>query len=971
MSTRQLRLVLVRASLFAIVCVSQMFAQSASLVSITVTPSSASIASGSTQQYIATGLFSDGSSQNVTSTSTWTSSNAAVVSMGSTGMALGLAPGNATIRAAVGAVAGSASAAVSNTNLATWWRFTEGSGATSADSSGNGTPLTLFNAMTWSAGQIGNAVTANGTNQYAASSAVNLSATKAVTWSAWVNRTYGNSAAVLIENSNNFNASTTGFGFFPDDSGDCGLPNTMMTGVNGNVGYTLNCYTQPTSGVWHHLAAIYDKSQTGTKVISLYIDGVLQTPVRQLNTATNTNGFGSNPVYLFPRGGSSNFGAGKIDDVRIYSTVLTAAQIQQIYQQGLGTLTSITVGPANATLNSGTTLQYVATGSYSSGMTLNLTGSATWSSSNTNAATVSAGGLATGVAAGSTVIQAVSGIVAGSTGLTVQTGPTLVSIAVSPTSFTLPAGGTQQLTATGTYSDGSKQNLSSAVAWSSTNSGVATVSSSGLVTAVANGSSTINAVLNGASASAQATVQTIANLSGWWQFSEGSGTTAADSSGNGNTATLFNSVSWVSGQNGSAISANGTNQYAQIPNVNLSTTNAVTWTGWVNRTYGSGVGALIEDSSNFNTSSTGFGFFPDDSADCGVANTMMTGVNGNVGYTLSCYAQPTSGVWHHIAAVYDKSQAGTGVISLYIDGVLQTPVRQLNTSTNTNGFGSNPIYVFSRGGTSNFAAGKLDDLRVYNAALSAAQIQQIYQQGLGTVTSIAVTPASATLNSGSVLQYTAMATYSGGTTLNVTSSVTWKSSNTAAATISAAGLASGVAAGSTTIQAVLGSVTGSTGLTVQAGPSLVSIAVTPSSFTLPPGGTQQLTATGTYSDGSTQNLTGAVGWTSTNTAAATVSASGLVTAVANGNATINAAMNSIAGSSQATVFAIANLAAWWQFNDGSGSTAADSSGYGNTASLFNGISWVAGQSGSAISANGTNQYVLTPAINLSATKAMT
>ena len=110
-----------------------------------------------------------------------------------------------------------------------------------------------------------------------------------------------------------------------------------------------------------------------------------------------------------------------------------------------------------------------------------------------------------------------------------------------------------------------------------------------------------------------------------------------DSSGNGYNATLFNGVSWVTGKIGDAVSANGMNQYASIPAVNLSSTSAITWTAWVNRTYStSGGHTLFEDSANFNSSTTGFGFFPDDSGCGGIA----TGVNGNVGYTLTATRSP-------------------------------------------------------------------------------------------------------------------------------------------------------------------------------------------------------------------------------------------------------------------------------------------------------------------------------------------
>jgi hypothetical protein len=85
-----------------------------------------------------------------------------------------------------------------------------------------------------------------------------------------------------------------------------------------------------------------------------------------------------------------------------------------------------------------------------------------------------------------------------------------------------------------------------------------------------------------------------------------------------------------------------------------------------------------------------------------------------------------------------------------------------------------------------------------------------------TLTSIAVTPASPTIQAGGTQQFTATGTYSDNSTQNITSQVTWASSNTGVATIAASGLATGVAVGSTTISATQGGTTGSTSLTVQA-----------------------------------------------------------------------------------------------------------------------------------------------------------
>jgi uncharacterized protein YjdB len=105
------------------------------------------------------------------------------------------------------------------------------------------------------------------------------------------------------------------------------------------------------------------------------------------------------------------------------------------------------------------TQQFTATGTYSDSSTADLTSTATWSSSDTSLATISSSGLATGVAVGSATITATSGSVSGTAALTVDasrpTGPTLSSIAVTPSNPSVAVNATQQFTATGTYSDSS------------------------------------------------------------------------------------------------------------------------------------------------------------------------------------------------------------------------------------------------------------------------------------------------------------------------------------------------------------------------------------------------------------------------------------------------------------------------------------------------------------------------------------
>jgi len=153
-------------------------------------------------------------------------------------------------------------------------------------------------------------------------------------------------------------------------------------------------------------------------------------------------------------------------------------------------LSAISVTHANPTVPVGITQQFRATGIYSGGI-IDITMQVTWSSSNPSVATVNDRGLVTSIAAGTATITATSGSISGDTVLTVAS--PLFSIVVTPANPSMPEGVTRQFTATGTYSDGTSHRIATQVTWSSSNPSVATVSSSGVVTAVAAGTATITA----------------------------------------------------------------------------------------------------------------------------------------------------------------------------------------------------------------------------------------------------------------------------------------------------------------------------------------------------------------------------------------------------------------------------------------------------------------------------------------------
>jgi len=160
------------------------------------------------------------------------------------------------------------------------------------------------------------------------------------------------------------------------------------------------------------------------------------------------------------------------------------------------------------------------------------------------------------------------------------------------------------------------------------------------------------------------------------------------------------------------------------------------------------------------------------------------------------------------------------------------------------------------------------------------------------LSSIAVTPGAPSIVVGATQQFAARGTYSDSSFADITSTVTWVSGTPATATISAAGLATGVAQGTTQITASLSGVT-SPGVTLTV-ISLTSIAITPNPASVAVAATVQFTATGTFSDASTANITTLVMWSSVPTSTATIgAATGLATGVANGTAQISAQLGSI------------------------------------------------------------------------------
>src|SRR6185369_15846727 len=477
--------------------------------------------------------------------------------------------------------------------------------------------------------------------------------------------------------------------------------------------------------------------------------------------------------------------------------------------------------------------------------------------------------------------------------------PTQTGLTVAPTTFNLTVGATQQLTVTATYSNGSTQNVtnSGSTAYLSNNTAVVTVNATGLVTASGTGSTTVSASFGAFSASSTATVAAgTPGLGAAYGFSEGSGTTTADASGNNNTATLGTGASWsTAGKFGNAVSFNGTSGFLTVLDSNSLDLGATgTIEAWVNIAAGSRWHGIVAKGNT--NSNPAMNYALEISNSNKVECTVGSGTNADI---VDSTASVTVGSFTHIACTWD----GTNVAA-FVNGTQSgSKAQSLTPVANTS-----PLYIGQFGGGVDRTSGIIDEIRIYNRALTAAQIQTDMTIPVrnATQTGLTVTPVSFSLSTvGATQQLTVIATFSDGSTQNVTSnpSTTYLSNNTAVASVNATGLVQATGNGTTTVKATYGGFSASSTVTISL-PTQSGLSVTPGSFSLTSvGGTQQLVVTAIFSDGSMVNVTNnsATTYLSNNTAVVTVGTTGLVTAVGNGSTTVKASYGGFSATANASV----------------------------------------------------------------------
>jgi len=182
------------------------------------------------------------------------------------------------------------------------------------------------------------------------------------------------------------------------------------------------------------------------------------------------------------------------------------------------------------------------------------------------------------------------------------------------------------------------------------------------------------------------------------------------------------------------------------------------------------------------------------------------------------------------------------------------------------------------------------------ASLDTTQASAAFSVTAAVITSIVVSPAVASIPRGVTQQFTATGSYSDGSQQDVTAHVQWRSSAPEIASVDASGLATGDNPGVASIAASYAGLADSGALTVSSA-ALVSLDIFPDSASIPAGRTEQYTAIGTYSDGSSADLTHTVAWASASPDVARINPSGLARGKSPGSDTITAALSGIGNSS--------------------------------------------------------------------------
>ncbi|MDP2934037.1 MAG: LamG domain-containing protein [bacterium] len=656
-----------------------------------------------------------------------------------------------------------------NLGLVGYWAMDEGNGTIAGDKSGNGSSGTLTGtpAPSWTDGKRGKALSFDGTNSYInlnnASSVIGLG-TGSFSNFAWIKT----SATGVRQQIMSFGSTTATYGnwFYVDTTNKVRDDVSVQAGPSSAVTVT--------DGNWHYVGVVNNAT-----VVQIYVDGVASGSPSGLTPDIHS---GSVVIGRSLLGYIDFYGfQGLIDDVRLYNRALSATEVAALYRagevtrkvannqglvgywsfnEGNGTIAGDSSGNGNNGTLSGTTIPTWVDGKR--GKALNFSGDDYVESINNlgisggSPWTIEAWVKYTSANADHNNIVSIGkqginlhifGINTDADNTQIRTNVWGDNVANIETGFDLTAGFVQIVSAyDGTnvkiYANGNLI-LTKAYAFvldddkvwiGGKTGGYAGQYSKTVIDDVriynrALSATEIQALYKTTEAKVNASQNSklTSGLVGLWSFDgpDVSGATAYDRSGSGNNGTLTGGAKTGIGKMGQALSFDGSSGYVNVPDsssLNVATT--LTLAVWVKPSaYGTPYAPFVEGGGNLNNPLTS-GYFLGQ-----LSTNIMFDVGGppngrysiNVSYTLL----PLN-TWTFVVGTFTAG----GNMDLYVNGLVVGSTTNSNTSIGYEGF---PVTFgaldYCCKSTGYLFSGSIDDVRIYNRALTAAEVKQLYDMG--------------------------------------------------------------------------------------------------------------------------------------------------------------------------------------------------------------------------------------------------
>jgi len=233
------------------------------------------------------------------------------------------------------------------------------------------------------------------------------------------------------------------------------------------------------------------------------------------------------------------------------------------------------------------------------------------------------------------------------------------------------------------------------------------------------------------------------NLAAYWSMNEGVGTQAGDFSGNGNTGTLTNGLTWTSGKFGKAVNLDGSAGYVDLgsnTSLNVGSSQAFTISGWVNTSENEGpIVSLRSNTADGPIIDINLGY-DGVTQDNGKIMTLVRQDGASSGHAAKSSTNTVNdGKWHF----FTLTRNAGSTIELYVDGVSNGTASGAAsggaiTTTTYRAIGSERRWVAVLYASANerYLLGQVDDVRMYvGKQLSATEIATLYKSGLQKINS--------------------------------------------------------------------------------------------------------------------------------------------------------------------------------------------------------------------------------------------